>query len=98
MFAEQARDMFVATYDAKTKVINFPYWIENGERFQSEPIQFGEGLTSIILRSKRPLRLDTLEAAMKMGAIFPQRASLTESCVGVPTPSWNDAVAALSLA
>ncbi|TMG24671.1 MAG: GAF domain-containing protein [Chloroflexi bacterium] len=98
MFAEQARDMFVATYDAKTKVINFPYWIENGERFQSEPIQFGEGLTSIIIRSKRPLRLDTLEAAMKMGAIFPQGASLTESWLGVPIPSGNDVIGAIMLA
>ncbi|TME80060.1 MAG: GAF domain-containing protein, partial [Chloroflexi bacterium] len=98
MFADQARDMFVATFDAKTKAINFPFWIENGERFQSDAIELGEGLTSIVIRSKRPLRLDTLEAAMKLGAIFPEGVGMTESWLGVPIPSGNDVIGAIMLA
>ena len=57
--AYDASTMFVALYDATTNVISFPYEIENGERYHSEPFELGPGLTSTVIRERRPLRIGT---------------------------------------
>ena len=33
-------------YDESTGMIDFPYEIEDGRRYRSEPLAFGPGLTS----------------------------------------------------
>ena len=45
--------LYIALYDAATGMIDFPYYSENGERRRSSRSQFGEGLTSHILRTTR---------------------------------------------
>ena len=61
IFATQARDMFVALYDKASGIISFPYDTDKGQRIQSEPIEMGQGLTSIVIKENRPLRFGTLE-------------------------------------
>ena len=36
--------------------IDFPYWWDDGQRLQVEPSAYGDGLTSIVMRSRAPLR------------------------------------------
>ena len=47
----------MALHDETTDLIEFAYYIENGERDQARAMQFGEGLTSRILREREPLLL-----------------------------------------
>ena len=44
-----------ALYDEQTTSIQIPYMHEEGEMRQLESFPLGEGLTSILLRNKKPL-------------------------------------------
>jgi len=55
----ESRDMFVATYDADTNIVRWPYEIHAGQRVRSEPLELGPGLTSEVIRMRRPLLLRT---------------------------------------
>src|SRR6476469_4214343 len=46
---------YVALYDESTGRIEFPYYHESGERIAESPMEYGEGVTSQILRSREPL-------------------------------------------
>ena len=46
-----------AIYDEQTASIQIPYMHEEGELHQLESFPIGEGLTSILLRNKKPLLL-----------------------------------------
>ena len=49
---------YVALHDPETDLIEFPYYSEDGVRAAQDPMRFGEGLTSRILRSREPLLLN----------------------------------------
>jgi GAF domain-containing protein len=70
----------VALFDENTQSIRIPYLYENGKVSSVESFPVGEGLTSILLRTKRPLMLnkDVEEQAEAMGA----------KTVGKPAKSW----------
>ena len=57
--AYEADALYIASYDAATNVISFPYEIADGERLHTEPFDLGKGLTSTVIRERRPLRLGT---------------------------------------
>jgi PAS domain S-box-containing protein len=46
---------YLALYDESTGQIEFPYYHESGERRAEAPMEYGEGVTSQILRSREPL-------------------------------------------
>src|SRR4029078_11313455 len=52
-----SRDMFIALYDRATNRITFPCELDRGKRVTSSSLELGEGLTSQVLASRRPLRL-----------------------------------------
>ena len=78
----QASTMFIATYDPETNLISFPYEIDQGERIESEPFAFGPGLTSIVVRTGRPVRFGTQAEMLESGAII--AGALSSSWLGVP--------------
>ena len=61
LVGEQVRETFeadiayVALHDETAGRIEFAYYYESGERRQEAPMEYGEGLTSQILRSREPL-------------------------------------------
>ncbi len=61
---------YIALYDARTGLIRIPYLYEDGEVSQVESLPVGEGLTSIVIREKKPLRIveDTERKARELGA------------------------------
>ncbi|HEY5903022.1 MAG TPA: GAF domain-containing protein [Anaerolineales bacterium] len=73
----------VALYDSATDTIQIPYTYEDGRVSHVEPFPLGEGLSSILIRTRRPLLLahDTEKQAIAMGA----------RVVGRPAQSWMGA-------
>jgi len=98
IFKAQARDMFIALYDRASSQIHFPYWFDHGKRLQIEPIELGQGLTSVVIESKRSLRFGTLAESLAAGALFPEEADPTESWLGVPIPAGKDVTGVIVLA
>ena len=59
--------------------LEFPYAIEDGARHEDEPIPFGEGLTSQVIETRKPLLLGSSRevasrAAMGARACFSVRS------------------------
>ncbi len=72
--------------DAKTNIINVPYSFY-GDYTEVEPFHLGEGLTSKVIKSGKPLVFGTLKKGIQLGAIFDEAvgdADRTESYIGVP--------------
>jgi GAF domain-containing protein/DNA-binding response OmpR family regulator len=78
-----ASTFYIAIHDREADLIRFPYSVEDEIRdFAVESFPFGEGLTSIVIRSGRPLRLGSAEEADALGAHW--AGGRTESWLGVP--------------
>jgi GAF domain-containing protein/CheY-like chemotaxis protein len=94
----QAGSVAIGLYDRVTNLISFPYEHDAGRRLHSEPIQLGEGLTTKILTSRRPLRLGTLGEQNDQGAIISTYAegeeagTFGESWLGVPILTGDEAI------
>jgi GAF domain-containing protein len=73
----------VTLYDEQTDRISVPYSLEDGKPLKIEPFPRGEGLTSILIRTRKPLLLaeDTERKAAELGA----------KIVGRPARSWMGA-------
>lgn len=73
-------NFMIAHYNAAHNLIEFPYVHEGGEVLQIDPFPLGEGLTSILIRTHRPLLLveDTEKRALALGA----------KIIGAPAKSW----------
>jgi GAF domain-containing protein len=69
--------------DHEKGIIEIPYSYYNGYR-TFQPFQLGEGLTSKIINSRKPLLLNNIEDQIKQGAIIQSDEDKTESYMGVP--------------
>jgi GAF domain-containing protein/CheY-like chemotaxis protein len=92
-----ARDFFIAIFDRGTNLISFPYELDSGRRVHGEPIPFGTGLTSLVLRTGLPLRLGSAQAAREHGTVIGKFAegdvgTVTESWLGVPIKAADEAI------
>jgi len=88
----------VALYDASTNSIHIPYLYENvpgSEKATIETFPLGEGLTSILIRTKQPLMLveDTERRALALGAKISGKPA--KSWLGTPLIVSNDVIGAL---
>jgi GAF domain-containing protein len=84
-----------ALFDEKTKSINIPYLFEDGRVRSIEAFPVGEGLTSVLLRSKQSLLLNEnfQEQAESLGAKIDGRPA--KSWMGAPLLNDNQAIGAL---
>lgn len=83
-FMGELSSFAITLYDQDTSTIRIPYMYEEGQMINIPPIPLGEGLTSIVIRTRRPLLLveDTEEKSRALGAkVFGQMA---KSWLGVP--------------
>ena len=85
----------VALYDEKTNSISIPYLYEEGNVQNIEPFPLGEGLTSILIRTRRPLLLveDTEKQALALGAKIHGKPA--KSWMGVPLLIEDEPIGAL---
>ena len=49
-------DFLLALFDAEKRQIRVPYAIEEGQRLQVPSISYGQGLTSLVISTRKPLR------------------------------------------
>jgi GAF domain-containing protein len=68
IFASDAT--LISLYEASEKTIHVAYMIEDGRRLQPAPLSLGEGLTSQVIVSKKPLLFGTEEEASQEGAVW----------------------------
>ncbi len=87
--------MVIALYDQKTNSINIPYLWEEGKFSSIDTFPLGEGLTSILIRTREPLMLveDTEKRSIAMGAKVAGRAA--KSWLGVPMVARGEAIGAI---
>ncbi len=85
----------MALYDQRTNSINIPYLYENNAFSSVDTFPLGEGLTSIIIRTREPLMLveDTEKRAAAMGAKVTGKPAL--SWLGVPLLAGGEAIGAI---
>ncbi len=87
----------VALYSEKTNSINIPYLYEDGRFSSIETFPLGEGLTSVLIRTREPLLLveDTQRRATAMGARIAGKPA--QSWLGVPLLAQGEAIGAVIL-
>jgi GAF domain-containing protein len=85
----------VALYNQKTNSIEIPYLYEEGKFTNIDTFPLGEGLTSILIRTREPLMLveDTEKRAAAMGAKISGKAA--KSWLGVPMIARGEPIGAL---
>ncbi len=88
---------YIAIYSPETQTIQIPYLYEDGKVEQLDPIPLGEGLTSIVIREKKPLMLveDTEHKALELGA--KQHGKLAKSWLGVPLMVGGEVIGVLNV-
>ena len=88
-------DMYIALLDRSGNRIAFPYELVDGQRYHTEPIALGEGLTSIVIETGQPLKLGTAEEMIPLGVI--NAGAESESWLGVPLSGPDGANGAIVL-
>jgi len=85
----------IAIYDQRTNSINIPYLYEAGNFSTLDTFPLGEGLTSILIRTRQPLMLveDTERRAIAMGAKIAGKPA--KSWLGVPLLARGEAIGAV---
>ena len=91
-----SKSLFVGLYDEPTNLIRFPYEVADGERYHTEPIELGAGLTSIVINSRKPLRLLNEEEMAGKGAIDIGGAP-SRSWLGVPIQAGERVIGVIAL-
>jgi GAF domain-containing protein len=88
---------FIALYDDKTNSIRIPYLYEQGRKSSIDSFPLGEGLISILIRSKQPLLLnkDTENQATSLESITTGKPA--KSWMGVPLAIEGQVLGALVL-
>jgi len=95
-----APDIWIGFYDRQTNLIHYPYQIDHGERYSREPLELGQGLTSIVIHSRRPLALGTWAEQLKLGVVPTPgdiEQSPAESWLGVPIVAGDDVIGVVSV-
>jgi GAF domain-containing protein len=85
----------IALYDQKTNSISIPYLYEDATFSSIDTFPLGEGLTSILIRTREPLMLveDTEKRAIAMGAKIAGKPA--KSWLGVPLLARGVAIGAV---
>src|SRR6185312_4101244 len=90
----EADIVYVALLDPHTQLVEFPYYVERGERIASEPLARGEGLTGRIMATRRPLLLNSVaeieDAQVMVG-------TPCQSYLGVPIMLADEAIGVISV-
>lgn len=93
----QVDNVYIALYDRLSGRIDLPYFINDGERAHVEAIEYGEGITSHIIRTRAPLAInrDTDAVMAQLGAKTVGNSA--QSYLGVPIIVGEDVIGVISI-
>lgn len=96
--AFQPSSIFISLHNPKTNMIHFPYDVDNGERMPDVPIQYGRGLTSKVMETKKPLVINEnwLHESVKYGTIY-RASKMAKSSIAVPMMIRDRAIGTISI-
>ncbi len=88
-------NLIVALYDEKSNSISIPFSYENGQVISIDSFPLGEGLTSILIRTRQPLMIveNTEKRLAQLGAKIVGRPA--KSWMGAPMLVHNNPIGAL---
>ncbi|MGQ0601250.1 MAG: GAF domain-containing protein, partial [Anaerolineales bacterium] len=88
---------YIALYDSRTNLIEFPYFMENGLPAPTAAVPLGRGLTSHVIQTRQPLLLghNAIERGRELGAYTIGDPPL--SYLGVPIIVGNDVIGILNV-
>jgi PAS domain S-box-containing protein len=84
---------YVALHDEAAGRIEFAYYYESGERRAEPPLEYGAGVTSQILQSRKPLLLNRQDEYEGRGAV----GTPSSSYLGVPIFAADKAIGVISV-
>jgi PAS domain S-box-containing protein len=87
--------VYVALLDPVTGLIEFPYYVEDGDRRDEPPLPLGEGLTSRIIESRQPRLLNEVAHFEEIGTRG--IGTPAQSYIGVPIVPEDDAIGVISV-
>jgi GAF domain-containing protein/CheY-like chemotaxis protein len=92
-------DVQISLYDPATKVVSFPYSVEDGKRFENESMPLGAGLTSRIIETNQAIRVGTEDEAADLGAttVGDPDVPMKQSYLGVPIRAGGRVLGVLSV-
>jgi len=88
-------DMFIALYDDEKENIRFPYAFEKGGLVDPPVIPYGDSLTSRVISTRQPLRLQAAELEDMAGTSDDPISQTARSWLGVPLMLGDQAIGAL---
>ena len=87
----------IGLYDEPGRRIAFPYVIDGNEQGPAVDVAFGSGLSSTVIATRQPLRLNTAEDALARGAIYAGPSTAEESWLGVPILAGDRVLGVITL-
>lgn len=72
----------VGLYEGETNTIRVPYMVEEGQELVIPPFPLGEGLSSVVIRSGKPLLLSTAQEVLEFGQTHGAKQ------IGEPAKCW----------
>ncbi len=86
----------VALFDSQNETVEIPYMTENNELIKIEPYPLGEGLVSIVIRTRQPLLiLEDAERRSKALGAKTTGSGMAKSWLGCPLVIGNEPVGAI---
>ena len=96
----QVQSAFIALYDQSNQIISFPYMINQGKRITIPSEQFGDGFTSEVIRTRRPLVInrEVEKRSRELGALLAAATELgiPKSWLGVPMIVGDEVIGVMS--
>ncbi len=91
------QNTYIALYDHETQVISLPYFVTDRQRVSVDPIPYGEGITSHIIRTRQPLVINrnTDQAMAELGA--KTLGNPARSYLGVPIFVGDEVTGVISI-
>ena len=82
----EAESCYIAFYNRDAQLIEFPYWSDMGKNLTGVgTLKYGEGITSRVLETGKPLVIGTEKEMLEHGAVGPTAgAAVGQSWIGVP--------------
>ena len=92
-----AQVVYVGLYDHEANRIHFPYEFEEGRRLSGASVEFGSGLSSLIIRSRQSLVInhDFETRCAVLGVTF--HGAAPKSFLGVPITAGHEAIGVISV-